>query len=254
LKGYEEGHLRHHACTNQKCDPLSDSEKYRVCDVRNPKLWLLFLKDVLGITALSIRFMYDRPSAYFKSRNRIEESELEENSVDESQPSPRKSLPAAIQAAIRKYACIGLVQLLILGSLFSFNLSHYVLLWLVPLVTAHMVLMRIRGIAEHGLGIQLGVKDLEDKTKGWFYTRSFGTPVNRYAFAPWVWLERFLIGSLDVYYHHEHHLYPKIPYYNLSKIHKLIHEKVTESNPNVYVKGYFACLLFNLKKEIRLPA
>jgi len=99
--------------------------------------------------------------------------------------------------------------------LFKFNPLHYLFLWLIPLMTAHMFLMRVRGIAEHGLGIQLGVKNLAEKTRGIFYTRSFGTPVNRYPFPFLLWLERFLIGSLNVYYHHEHHLYPKVPYYNL---------------------------------------
>ena len=115
-----------------------------------------------------------------------------------------------------------------------------------------MVLMRVRGIAEHGLGIQLGIKDLKDKTKGLFYTRSFGTSMNQYSFKPWVWLERFLIGSLNVFYHHEHHLYPKIPYYNLHRIHELVREKVAERNPNVYAQGYFACLFPNLKKDTPL--
>ena len=246
LKGYQEGHTRHHVCTNQKCDPVSDSEKYRVCDVKNPKLWLLFLKDLLGITAISVRFMYEQPSANLKHRDIVESLEYEETNA-QAQLLPDGSW----QRTIKKYASISLIQLLILGFLFNFNVIHYFFLWLIPLVTAHMVLMRVRGIAEHGLGIQLGVKNLEEKTKGSFYTRSFGTPVNHYSFPLFVWLERFLIGSLDVYYHHEHHLYPTVPYYNLHKIHKLISEKIKTSNPDVYAKGYFACLFFNLNRAIK---
>ena len=245
LRGYQEGHSRHHVCTNQKCDPISDSEKYRICNIKNPKIWLLFLKDILGITALSVRFMYDQPSANLKHRD-IVESEYEETSA------PVQVLSeSSLKKTIKKYASISFIQLLILGLLFNFNLIHYLLLWLVPLMTAHMVLMRVRGIAEHGLGIQLGVKNLEEKTQGSFYTRSFGTPVNHYSFPFFVWLERFLIGSLDVYYHHEHHLYPTVPYYNLHRIHQLISEKVKASNPNVYAKGYFACLFFNLNQVIK---
>ena len=249
LSGYKAGHLRHHACANQKCDPLSDSEKYRVCDIQNPKLWLLFLKDILGITAVSIRFMYDRPSANLKHGEMAEALEPEETSIA-FQLLPEGSL----MSTIKKYAGISFVQLLILGFLFHFNLIHYLLLWLVPLMTAHMVLMRVRGIAEHGLGIQLGVMDLDQKTQGTFYTRSFGTPANRYVFPLWTWLERFLIGSLNVYYHHEHHLYPKIPYYNLHKIHGLVGQKVRAINPAVYAKGYFDCLFFPLKEESSLAS
>ncbi len=246
LQGYQEGHIRHHVCTNQKCDPVSDSEKYRVCDVKNPMLWLLFLKDIFGITALSVRFMYEQPSANLKHREIVESSDYEESSA-QLQVLPKSSW----KKMVKKYVSISLVQLLILCFLFNFNVIQYLFLWLIPLMTAHMVLMRVRGIAEHGLGIQLGVKNLEEKTQGSFYTRSFGTPVNQYSFPLFVWLERFLIGSLDVYYHHEHHLYPKVPYYNLHKIHQLISEKIKISNPNVYAKGYFACLFFNISQAIK---
>jgi len=203
LKGYADTHLTHHICVNQHCDPASDSEKYRVCKMNNPKLWLLFLKDALGITALKVRAYY--------SRSKVQ------------------------------YFGISVWQLLILWLVFEFNPVHYVLLWLVPLTTAHMVLMRVRGIGEHGSGVQVGA-DLEEPNVGTYYTRSFGTSEKSYGVPLLNWIERSLIGSLDVYYHHEHHLFPSVPYYNLHKLHEIIKGQVKESNQLVYVKGYFSCL------------
>lgn len=247
LKGYQEPHMRHHACTNQVCDPLSDSEKYKVVTVKNPKLWLLFLKDLLGITAISVRFMYDQPIAN-KEREEIEDY-LE---TEEGYKSFHTST-VTLGQKLAKYASIALWQVALLAALFNFNPLHYILLWAVPLVTAHMFLMRVRGIAEHGLGIQLGVTNLDKKTRGTFFTRSFGTPMNHYGFPALNWIERFLIGSLDVYYHHEHHLFPKIPYYNLPKAHQLVAAQVKEKNPAVFAKGYFACLFYNWKGNQAVP-
>ena len=225
LDNYNDAHERHHAFTNQAADAPSDVEKYRLPNIKDVRLWLLFLRDLLGLTAIVIQFKYAQAS--------------------ETKNKPEVPTNPLIKA-FKKFAPIALVQFILCGALFGFNLSHYVFFWIIPLITAHMFLMRIRGIAEHGLGIQMERKDLEEKTRGAFYTRSCGTPANQYAFRPFVWIERLLIGSLSAYYHHEHHLYPTVPYYNLKKIHQKIGKKVKEYNPYVYAKGYFECLFFNL--------
>lgn len=205
LKEYRDGHLKHHAYTNATGDPPSDSEKYRICDIRNPALWGLFLKDLLGITATYVRLQYQGNRG----------------------------------SGVEKYVWIGLCQLAILGVLFKFNLLVYVLLWPLPLMTLHMVLMRVRGIGEHGLGKQRHLPEPFDGTR---YTRSFGTPHNQYLFRPFVWLERALIGSCNVYYHHEHHLFPSVPYYHLPEIHRLIWKDEQHHQQEVFAKGYVACL------------
>lgn len=244
LKGYGEPHVRHHACTNKPCDPLSDSEKYRICDIRNPRLWMLFLKDLVGVTAVTVRFLYDQPLSN-KEKKDISDY-LETN--EETYATYRSSTDSTLQS-LRKYGSILLVQVIILAALFEFSFTDYFLLWVVPLMTAHYVLMRVRGIAEHGLGIQMGVPGLDEKNRGALYTRSFGTPANHYWFPVLTLIERLLIGSLQVYYHHEHHLFPKVPYYNLGKLHRLIYEKEQGYNPQVFAKGYFACLFATLKPQ-----
>ncbi len=247
FKEYQDPHMRHHACTNQVCDPISDSEKYKIVDIRNPKIWGLFIKDIIGYTAIRIRFLYDQP---FSNKNI---KDIEEYLETEEGYSTYREKKATLAQSLRKYAGIALVQSVILAGLFNLNPVHYMILWIAPMITAHMFLMRVRGIAEHGLGLQLGVTNMDQKTVGTFFTRSFGTPVNHYPIKAFNWIERILIGSLDVYYHHEHHLFPKIPYYNLHKAHNLIHPKMKEFNPYIFARGYFDCLFFPLRPNNGIP-
>jgi len=221
--GYASGHRRHHAYTNLMKDPASDREKYRITDFRDPNLYLLFLKDIVGWTALSIFFDYKH---------------TEEASDSDGTPSKIKSLPE-----------LCLVQLFILMLCFQGNVLLYFLLWIFPAISPHMVLMRVRGIAEHGLSRQLG-KTIHVASEGTYYTRSFLTPQNSYRFAPAVWLEKCLIGSLSVHYHHEHHLFPNVPFYHLKAVHTRIAPRVTAQNPDVYARGYVAAALRNLSDPV----
>lgn len=223
-EGYARGHYKHHAYTGTERDPKSDREKYRVPDVRDPRLYLLLLKDLLGISALEVFFAYGKNA-----------EEVEGNKKDEGE---RESL---FQKLIR----LSIVQTILLAVLFQFNVLDYILLWLIPAMSPHMFLMRIRGIAEHGLAGQIGV-DVKSVNEGTFYTRSFLTPTRHYAFAPFVWLEKLLIGSMSVHYHHEHHLFPSVPFYGLRTVHERISSEVRAKNPDVYVRGYFSAAMKNI--------
>lgn len=216
FEGYTIGHRRHHAYTNTAKDPASDREKYRLTDFRNPRLYGLFLKDLCGLTALSIFFAYKKT-----------EDEWEE----ETSASRLKSIPTLL-----------LVQAILFFGIFQGSIVDYILFWIVPAVSPHMFLMRIRGIAEHGLPQQMG-KMILLPSEGNLFTRSFGTPAKRYRWLPVVWLERTLIGSFRVYFHHEHHLFPSVPYYQLERIHRAIAPRVAEANPEVYASGYVAAAL-----------
>lgn len=199
LAEYRYGHLRHHAFVGTTADPEADTEKYRVCDIRRPELWWLFLKDLSGWTAIQTRVRYG--SNFTRS-------------------------------TWQKYARIAVVQVVILA-LFRFNLLAYWLFWIVPLTTVHMALMRVRGIGEHGLWRQMGA-DAEEG-QGTFYTRSCAVKQS--------WMERCLIGSLNVGYHHEHHLVPFVPYYTLPEVYARLHQRITEKNPAVYLDGYLSSLI-----------
>ena len=219
FRGYREGHNSHHANTATEFEPKSDSEKYRIIDFKNPKIYFLFLKDLIGLTALQIFFDYGG-----------------ENKNDVNKKSKNlKKIKFILQMSI--------VQLIIL-SLFKFNIINYILFWLYPAMGPHMFLMRIRGIAEHGLNKQLGRKVINSK-EGLYYTRSFLTNKNSYKFFLTNFLEKSLIGSFYVYYHHEHHLNSKIPYYNLKEFHNLVYDEVMKNREQIknfpmYEKGYFS--------------
>lgn len=215
FEGYTKGHMRHHAGTNTETDPKSDTEKYRVVDFRKPELYFLFLKDLLGFTALQIFFDY--------------------RDYETSPNEPKAPFTHKILALLRMSTC----QVIILTVLFQWNLVDYFLLWLVPAISPHMFLMRVRGIAEHGLAKQLEV-NVKYPWQGNFYTRSFLTEANQYDFKPFVWIEKLLIGTLNAGHHHEHHLFPTVPFYHLPDLHQRISQEVRRLNPDVYAKGYFA--------------
>jgi fatty acid desaturase len=80
----------------------------------------------------------------------------------------------------------------------------YPLLWLVPLLTWHMVITRIRNIAEHAV-----VPDSSDPLRN---TRT--THAN--------FLERLFIAPYYVNYHLEHHLLFYVPCYNLPRVHEVL--------------------------------
>ena len=225
-KGYTSGHLEHHKYTGTPNEPTSDSEKYIIVDFKDPKIYLLFLKDLMGITALKIFFDYGND----KLNKKDKDSKI------------LKLLVIKSQVFIR----LGLVQLIILY-LFNFNIINYFMFWVYPAMGPHMFLMRVRGIAEHGLGKKLGKKIL-NSNEGRYYTRSFLTDRNSYKISLLSIFEKLLIGSFNVNFHHEHHLNSKIPYYNLKKFHDQIYSQINEKikpeyNAVIYEKGYFSAFL-----------
>jgi fatty acid desaturase len=213
FEGYRDGHLRHHLSAGTDRDPLADQEKYRVTDLTSAALYLALLRDLLGITALRVFFAY------------------EENEGGSTQIPLR-----------RKVLRLGIAQSAVFLLLFWGDLRGYVLFWCLPAMSAHMFLMRLRGIAEHGLARQLGVS-LSSVAGGIFYTRSFLTPARPYPWLPLVWLEKVLIGSISVHYHHEHHLFPTVPFYNLAELHRRLAPEVARRHPEVYASGYLSAVL-----------
>jgi fatty acid desaturase len=82
----------------------------------------------------------------------------------------------------------------------------YPLLWLVPLLTWNMVIVRVRNIAEHAV-----VPDSNDPLRNTRTTRAN-------------FLERLFIAPYYVNYHLEHHLLFYVPCYNLPRVHRILSE------------------------------
>jgi len=73
FEGYTSGHKSHHSLVSTPEEPQADSEKYVVVNFKDPKIYLLFLKDLLGITALKIFLDYgnNKSDKKFKKKNKI---------------------------------------------------------------------------------------------------------------------------------------------------------------------------------------
>jgi fatty acid desaturase len=222
--GFRSGHNNHHSNTATFNDSPSDLDKYLDVDYKKFNLYYSFFKDLLGVSAIKVFFSY--------------------NSVKKIRTEESFFFTKKILSLIK----ISLVQFFILF-LFRFNIFNYLLFWIYPLVGPHMFLMRIRGMAEHGQSNQLGCVS-ENNSAGTFYTRSFLTHVESYSNKFLYLLEKILIGSYNVNYHHEHHLFPKVPWYNLPSLSQKISDKIKKlDNSKVYNKGYLVAA-FN-KQDIR---
>ena len=85
----------------------------------------------------------------------------------------------------------------------------YVVVWIVPLLTALQPILRLRAICEHG-----AVSDLSSPLTAARSNRTFGGWANR------------LLGAIlfphHVNYHLEHHLYPAVPHYHLPALHRAL--------------------------------
>lgn len=79
--------------------------------------------------------------------------------------------------------------------------THFLLIWIIPLCTWHVVIQYMRLIAEHS-AVRSTHPDLAE-------TR---TTIPR-------WWEAVLILPRNIGYHIEHHWYPSVPYYNLPQLH-----------------------------------
>lgn len=218
--GYKAAHVIHHRHTNAELDPPVDREKYQLADIRDPRLWRLFLKDLLGLTALQVFFSYA----------------LQVEPV-------RRSLGERARGVMVKILRLSLPNLFLLFAVFRGSIPLYLALWIFPAMSIHMFFMRIRGIAEHGLGLQLGVNDLSKNGMGTLYTRTMLTSAN----GLWGSVERFLIGSMGINFHHEHHLFPVIPFHQLGRLHRLVRDEVLKHNPYAYVRGYAEALFDPLR-------
>lgn len=164
------------------------------------------LKDLCGITAVQNYFFL------FGSRAKVKKSGLPAPapaSKDETSPMLRV-------AALRdKKLALAFHFVLFFGMLAAGHLRDYLLLWLLPLTTLFPLLLRLRGIAEHGA--------VPDTTVLLRATRTtLASP-----------LVCWFLFPHQMNYHIEHHLYPSIPHYNLPECHRMLVEKGVLANAEV---------------------
>jgi len=178
---YRHYHLVHHRRTQQPDDPdLGLSAPF---PITRASFRRKMLRDITGQTGFKqrraqIRAALGRPDQSFADRVKFF----------------RRKLGGPI-----------LANLVLLAILTALGKPHYYLMfWILPLITWHMVITRIRNIAEHAV-----VPDNNDVFRN-----------ARTTYASW-WV-RALVAPYWVNYHVDHHLLFYVPCYNLPKLHAML--------------------------------
>ena len=121
-----------------------------------------------------------------------------------------------------------------MGMLTIFNLwSYYLLFWIIPYLTSFFMFQYIRSVAEH-----FGDLAYEDDLSS---SRTVRASV----------FEKFFFAPHSVGYHLEHHLFPGVPFYNLSKLHYMLMEQDEYRDKAHVTNGYVMGLLGELEHQIQ---
>lgn len=100
------------------------------------------------------------------------------------------------------------VNVFLLLVLTAFGYPHLYALWVIAFMTTHMLISRIRQVAEHAACDHFD-PDTRRNTRTIYINR----------------LERLIVAPHDLNYHMEHHLMASVPIYRLRKMHNLLKEK-----------------------------
>lgn len=174
---YMKGHLVHHRNAGTREDP--DLKNYEAYPVSLTSFKRKVKRDLTG------QLGWRRMKSIARSIGRL--SELK---------------PQTRQTLVRSVGCN--IAMLIFFTLIGYTWLYA--LWIVAFMTSHMLITRIRQIAEHA-----AVPDL------------FDTDARRNTRTIYInWLERLLIAPHDLNYHLEHHLLASVPIYRLRKLHNLL--------------------------------
>jgi fatty acid desaturase len=178
LEAYRHYHLKHHRYTQSENDPdLPLSAKF---PVSKASLRRKFIRDLTGQTFLRLRL------AGLKANHEPGMEAFEKSSA----------LPYFVTNFIL------FAGLTVLGHWWV-----YPVLWLLPLATWFMAVLRNRNIAEHAL----------TTTDGNVLTQARTTKAN--------WLARIFLAPYWVNYHVEHHAYMYVPCWQLPKLHAALKDR-----------------------------
>ena len=176
---YMRNHLKHHQFTGTPEDP--DLPNYKDYPVSTNSLKRKITRD------LTAQVGWRRMTSVARSIARL----------------PR--LKPNIRQTVSRSLALNLTMLLVMSAL---GVPWLFLLWITAFMTSHMLVTRIRQIAEHAAvdHFNLDVR---------FNTRTIYT-------SP---MERLLIAPHQINFHLEHHLMASVPIYNLKRLHELLLSK-----------------------------
>ncbi|PLW81574.1 fatty acid desaturase [Kineobactrum sediminis] len=174
MPSYARGHLRHHQLAGSRDDP--DLANYAAYPVSRASFRRKLARDLSGRTGFKLLAAIGRGAAGITSSER--------------------------RASARPFLAQLLVQGLMIAVLAAFGIAWAYLLWLGTFVTAYMLVIRIRQIAEHA-----AVPDLYHPDPR-MNTRTVDAP----------WWQRLLLAPNGVNYHLEHHFMASVPCYRLAAL------------------------------------
>jgi len=199
LHNYAKTHTRHHQLAGTPEDP--DLPNYQAYPISRASFKRKVVRDLTGQTGYKLlRFVLHNAAGVFSA-----------------DPEQRKRAAPFAQQVL-----VSLVFALLLGVLFS---PWAYLLWLVAFMTSHMLIVRIRQVAEHA-----AVPDQFDPDA----RRNTRTTI------PQLW-ERVLFAPNYVNYHLEHHFMASVPCYRLKELHQLLAQRGAYADTPVF-HGYGAVL------------
>jgi fatty acid desaturase len=200
LESYRILHLKHHQNPLAVDDP--DLPLIGGYPITHESLWRKLARDFFGVSYFKfIRYFLFAP-------RKVRQSGVDGQKMKVSR---HKKMPL-YELLFWNFLMNGVI---FSGFYFSGHPWMYVILWYVPMVTILQVLLRIRGITEHA-----GYAPNKDQRQN---ARTVINPLQTFFFAPH-----------DVNYHIEHHVYPAIPFYNLSKAHKIMKERGSLPEANLF--------------------
>ena len=202
LKTYRAGHLKHHRAPMRFDDPVAIVFGVNDYPIGRSKLILRLLGDLLGIGNLVTARKFMRGDF--------------------------RDLVPAFDNCARSKAWELFTMLasngLILGALAACGHAWlYLGLWTLPSLTLLQFFGRIRAIMEHA-----GLPECEDQSRN---ARTIVCP-------SW---QTFLFGPHGIHYHIEHHLFVRIPFHALGRVHRKMADQGLLPDANLY-PGYLGVL------------
>jgi fatty acid desaturase len=199
---YMRVHLKHHQSAGTEADP--DLGNYRNFPVSHSSLKRKFVRDLTGqVGWRRIKYIYRALK-----------------NVQSLDPQNRQYLLRSIG--------LNAAMLLVLA---AFGQAWLYLVWIAAFMTTHMMIVRIRQIAEHA-----GVPDNFSADPRLNTRTLYINP-----------LERLLIAPHRVNYHLEHHMLASVPIYRLQKLHRLLMNKGYYDDVE-FQRGYVSLL-----KNVTVP-
>jgi fatty acid desaturase len=193
---YMKGHLMHHRDAGTREDP--DLKNYEAYPVTTTSFKRKIKRDLTG--QLGWR--------------RIK-------SIGRSLMHLRELKPGTRQTLVRSVA----VNVTLLLLLTAIGQPWLYLLWVAAFMTSHMLIVRIRQVAEHAAVPDLYDLDARKNTRTIYIS----------------WLERLLVADHDLNYHLEHHLLASVPIYRLRELHNILLAKGYYEGVE-FPRGYFNLL------------